>query len=232
MAFNRKYDRMNTITYVFRLSFGSIVNYSYIIQFKGTKEILLIDPSWEINVLKDFVQSHNFEVEGILLTHSHFDHTNLADELAKFYNCSIYITAVEAQTYNFTCSNLIYIHTEDELAIGSFLVKPVFSPGHTKGSCCYLIDHSFFSGDTLFIEGCGICTERGADPVEMYFSLQKIKLMLHANDRIYPGHRFKKEVGLLFSEVLKNNIYLQIDDLKYFVDFRMRPNQPGLFNFS
>lgn len=232
MTLNGKSERMNTTTYVFRMSFNSIINYSYIIQFKGTNEVIMIDPSWKVDVVKDFLRAHNFEVEGILLTHSHFDHTNLADELSRFYNCSVYITAVEAQTYNFFCNNIIHIHTEEELTIGSFLVKPVFSPGHTKGSCCYLIDHSFFSGDTLFIEGCGVCTGHGADPKEMYFSLQKIKSILCANHKIYPGHRFKKDVGLLFSEVIKNNIYLQIEDLKYFVDFRMRPNQPRLFNFS
>jgi len=226
------FDKKGTIVHKLKTSFGPLINYSYFIQYGGTNEVIIVDPAWEVEKIKEFVRSRSLQVKGIFLTHSHIDHSNLADELSIFYNCHVYITAIEASVYDFTCTNIVYIHTEDDIIIGNFCVKPVFSPGHTKGGCCYLVGNAFFTGDTLFIEGCGTCTDYGADPQEMFYSLQKIKSILHGDHKIYPGHRYRYELGISFSEVIKSNIYLQIEDLNYFVKFRMRPNQRGHFNFT
>jgi hydroxyacylglutathione hydrolase len=224
-------DATTTTVHELKTSFGFIVNYSYLIQYHNTKDIIIVDPSWELEKITAFIHANNFCVIGIFLTHSHIDHSNLANPLSEIFDCKVYITAIESQVYNFNCNNLIHIHTEENIIINEFSIKPVFTPGHTKGSCCYLIDRSFFTGDTLFIEGCGTCDDIGANPYDMYDSLQKIKALLHENHKIYPGHRYKRELGLPFSTVLKNNIYLQIENVKHFVDFRMRMNQRGHLNF-
>jgi len=89
----------------------------------------------------------------------------------------------------------------------------------------------FFCGDTLFIEGCGLCSGKGADPNNMFDTLQKLKAKISPQTRIYPGHCYGKPVGQSFKYVLENNIYLQFDGREKFVAFRMRPHQSNLFKF-
>jgi len=73
------------------------------------------------------------------------------------YNCDVYIRDIEAKFYSFECSNLKLITNQESIFIDAIEVKTFFSQGHTKGGCSYLIDDMAFRGDTLFIEGSGIC---------------------------------------------------------------------------
>src|SRR3970282_2879632 len=43
----------------------------------------------------------------------------------------------------------------DRLAAGALSLTVIHTPGHTPGSCCFLIGRDFISGDTLFSGGPG-----------------------------------------------------------------------------
>lgn len=72
------------------------------------------------------------------------------------------------------------------ISVGGIDVKIIATPGHTKSGVCYLIGGNLFSGDTLFIEGCGLCYGRGADPRELYISLTKLKNILPNDTLVFP----------------------------------------------
>jgi glyoxylase-like metal-dependent hydrolase (beta-lactamase superfamily II) len=206
-------------------------NNNYIIVDKATKQAAIVDPAWDLNKIRGEIQRLNLKFTSILLTHSHHDHVNKVDELQEEYGVRVYISMQEADYYRFRCKNIKKIQDNEVIRLGKTQITCVMTPGHTIGGTCFLLTEDLISGDTIFIEGCGICDTIGGSPEQMYHSFQKIKKIVSPNVRIYPGHTYKKEPGMPLSFVMKNNIYFEFDTEKQFVEFRMRKNQRNLFNF-
>ena len=97
---------------------------------------------------------------------------------------------------------------------------------------CFLIDHYLFTGDTLFAEGCGECKDKGANPDDLYHSLQKLKNQIDQDTRIFPGHSFGIPIGRFFSEVNKKNIYLQLESKELFIKYRFRKIKLGSYQYT
>ncbi len=218
--------------HVLKLSFANFVNYSYIIVDEACRQAVIIDPAWELERIYNKIDEINAVITGILLTHSHFDHTNLAESIAEKYNANIYMSNKEIEYYNFNCRRLIPLYEGDIFRLGETVIKSIHTPGHTAGSTCYLVNDSLFTGDFIFIEGCGVCTSSGASAREMFTSIQKIKSNISMETRIFPGHSFGKPPGYPLKYLLKNNIYFQIDIMDKFIEFRQRKGQKGIFDFK
>lgn len=209
-----------------------IRNYVYIIIDKGTKEAVIVDPSWELNRISEIINQLNVKVTTILLTHSHFDHTNLVDPIVKLFNSNVYMSAKEIEFYNFKCKNLYPVNHLDKIEIGSTPITCLHTPGHTVGSACYYISNRLFTGDTIFIEGCGACTSKGGSAEDMFHTFQMLKSVIAPHVRIYPGHSFGKKPGYQFGDLRTENIYYSLDKIEHFTKFRMREKQFHLFNFK
>ncbi|KAK3069468.1 Cytoplasmic glyoxalase II [Teratosphaeriaceae sp. CCFEE 6253] len=73
-------------------------------------------------------------------------------------------------------------------------VKALHTPCHTQDSICYLFedgnDRAVFTGDTLFIGGCGRFFEGSAE--EMDAALNKTLAALPDDTKVYPGHEYTK----------------------------------------
>lgn len=207
-------------------------NNCYLIVDTFTKKALIIDPAWQIEIIERAIREYDASLFAVLLTHSHIDHVNLADTLAKKYHSTVLMSKVEIDYYGFSCANLLAIQDLKTFSFCDREVLPILTPGHTKGSLCYLIGENLFTGDTLFCEGCGICWGKGADPNDMFESLSLLKQLTPQQTRIYPGHSYSDAPGQTFEYLLKNNIYLNLNDRKQFVTFRMRGNQTNLFSFT
>ncbi len=83
----------------------------------------------------------------------------------------------------------------------------------------YSLSHSLFTGDMLFIEGCGICDLDGVNSYEMFESIKKIRTIINSKILIYPGHSFGKLPGLSVEYLTDNYLYFQINDVESFVKF-------------
>lgn len=211
----------------FKVSSYFIENQCYLVE--KNKECILIDPAWNFDLIKNYILHHQLKLKGVLLTHSHIDHTNLADKFATEYNIPIYIGKKEAEFFEFKCNNLMFVSHLDKINIGSFLVHSLLTPGHTIGSICYLIENHIFSGDTVFIEGVGGCYDKSSNPENLYYSIQYLKNYLPSSTVFWPGHSYGVQPGKDLSYLLKNNIYFQIDTIDHFVSFRMRKKQAITF---
>ena len=75
------------------------------------------------------------------------------------------------------------------MQVGAVGVRLLHTPGHTPGSQCFVVGDNLVSGDTLFIEGCGRTDLPGADPDEMYTSLQRLA-SLPGRLMLWPGHHY------------------------------------------
>ena len=215
-----------------RTSRGALINYCYLIVNAVSKSAIVVDPAWDASAIQKQLMKHGVDLAGVLVTHHHVDHMHLAQEFADYYNCKIYISEIEYSFYKLEIHRMFPLHDLTETVIGDICILPIVTPGHTAGSTCFLAGNALFTGDTLFNEGCGLCSGWGADPVEMYASLRKIKKLVPDSVKIYPGHRYYSDLGKTFAEVKKINIYLQIDNQDQFVQFRMRKTRKSMFSFS
>lgn len=217
--------------YKIRVSALDFINYTYLVIDQITNEAFLIDPAWDYKLILEKMKDCGAILKGILLTHAHYDHINLVESFLNDDNSiQIYISAIESKFYHFHCKNLNLLYDNDFIGIGGLYIQCIHAPGHTKGSFLYLIENHLFTGDTIFIEGCGICSCVGGDADEMYRTVQMVK-KLPLDVIVWPGHSFGKSTGVELREIVENNIYFLLER-KEFINFRNRKNQAKLMDFK
>ncbi len=163
---------------------------------------LIIDPS-QTRVEGELIK-HGLKASAVLLTHCHFDHVNGVASLqacgAKVYCSAVEkpLVGTEAELFEaFGMARNGYKIDEtfqdgEEKEIGDIRVKMLLTPGHTQGSCCYLITAkdgatSLFTGDTLFAGSMGRTDFPTGNVADMRRSLRKLAA-LEGDYPVYPGH--------------------------------------------
>ena len=215
-----------------KVQYNNFKNYTYLIIDIRSKQALSVDPAWDQKKIEKILNRYQIELIGILLTHHHYDHVNLAEIIAQKYQIPIMMSSVEINTYQFKAFNLFPVINSNTFQLKKFLVKPHLTPGHTAGCICYEVGNGLFTGDTLFSEGCGMCLGRGSDPFKLFKSIQYLKEKISDDILICPGHSYGTPVAQPFSIIKNENIYLNIENSADFIKFRMRQGQKNLFNFQ
>ena len=201
----------------------TMINYNYLIVDPTTKYAVIVDPAWEMDKVDQALKENGATLKGVLITHTHPDHIHLAKAVADKYRTPIWMSNQEIASSGFDAYQLIGIDPVP-FKVGNMTINPILTPGHTPGCICFEIGDNLFTGDVLFAEGCGICFSlEGA--IDMYDSLERLKVLLKPHTRIYPGHCYVKEPGQFFKDVLKRNMYLQFPDQDSFVAYRLRQGQ-------
>jgi hydroxyacylglutathione hydrolase len=198
-------------------------NFNYLVIDPGSGEAVIVDPAWQIDKIDRALADARAVLSGILVTHSHRDHIDLADPLSQRYGCPIWMSNAEIKFSGYRAERLVG-HDGAPWYAGGMKIYPVATPGHTPGSTCYLIGDSLFTGDVLFYEGCGVCGDIESAHA-MFDSLQRLKVLLGPETRVFSGHSYGMPPGQRFAQLLKNNIYLQFRDKETFAAFRLRKQQ-------
>ena len=60
--------------YLEQLKLGPMENFVYILGSNSTREVALIDPAWEIDLLLQHLEKKDLKLSSILVTHYHPDH--------------------------------------------------------------------------------------------------------------------------------------------------------------
>lgn len=164
--------------------------------------IFIVDPGEEINELINFVTENKENIKYILLTHLHFDHIRAVAAIKRICpHAKIVIHALDGNALNDVNYNLsslfgfsiekfnpdIICNDNDVINIGNTEIKVMHTPGHTRGSVCYIVNDIIFSGDTLFERSCGRTDFPGGDYLALSSSLQKLK-NLSGDFIVYSGH--------------------------------------------
>lgn len=216
---------------VLRMSYLWMINYTYLVVDPVSRQAVIVDPAWQLEKIEQCLRSAESKLSGILLTHAHPDHTHLAKPLAKQHRCPIWISREEIRASGFRDTRLVGIDTTP-WSVGVMRIHPIFTPGHSPGSICYLIEDNLFTGDTLFAEGCGLCFDTRSAHL-MFASLEHLKSRLDPQTLIFPGHSYGRPPGQTFSRLLKENIYLGFANKEDFAAFRLRKglDKSKIFNF-
>jgi len=203
----------------------SLINYSYIIIDKRSGEAAIVDPAWDPGKITAVLNEFGVRLTKILLTHSHVDHVNLVPALVRLYNPAVFMSGVEIDYYGFCGKNLNPASHLERIELGQTQIDCLLTPGHTAGGMCFMLPHIIFTGDTVFTEGCGICSLPGGSPDDMFDSIQMIKQKVHPDTLVFPAHSYGREPGYPLSFLLEENIYFVMENRDMFVRFRMRKNQ-------
>ena len=215
--------------YLKQIEVGPMANFTYFIGDSETKEVVLVDPAWQVDTLMRTAEKENLNVVGALITHGHFDHCNGIEELLERKQMPIYVHAQEVDFVrsittskdslfgSFPEEHTRRVRSGDQLKIGQVEITFLHTPGHTPGSQCFLVQDHLVSGDTLFIRGCGRCDLPGGNAEQMYDSLTKKLMKLPEKTLILPGHNYSDAVSATLAEEKKKNPYLICDNLKTFL---------------
>jgi hydroxyacylglutathione hydrolase len=216
---------------VLKMCHAFMKNYSYLVVDPSSRQAVIVDPAWQMEKIEQALIDTQANLSGVLITHSHPDHTHLAVPIAEEYGCPIWMSKEEIADSGFNARQLAAIDT-NPWAVGQMLIEPILTPGHTPGCMCYLVAGSLFTGDVLFAEGCGLCPDVKAAHA-MFASLEILKKRLRPETRIFPGHSYGTPPGQRLSQLLKENIYLQFADQHSFAAFRLRigQNVAKMFDF-
>lgn len=212
----------------------SFLNYMFIVFDESTRDAVVVDPGWESGFIVSLLELYRLKCRGILVTHTHADHINEAPDLSLACNCPIYLSSPEARYSGYKHRRLMLFDHGDSIECGSLICKAWVTPGHTQGSSCFYIGQRVFTGDTLFIEGCGLCSGSGGSVDQMFDSIQFLKSSLTDNDHIFPGHKYQLPIGQPFSYLKAKNIYIKMTHKEVFTSFCGRStrgrNSPPAFD--
>jgi len=145
---------------------GSLDTNCYILEKDG--EVLIIDPGDNFEKIR---QSISGVVQGILVTHNHFDHIGALEECINCYGVPVYDK-----------SNL----SEGICSIGKFNFYVKYNFGHTMDSISFIFNDVMFSGDFIFKNSIGRW-DLGGDFSLMQKSIMDL-LKSDVNYKIFPGH--------------------------------------------
>lgn len=163
---------------------------------------LVIDPGDEGSELSTMLHAMNVTVDGIILTHAHFDHIGAVDQLIDEFKVNVYVNAAEFDFLNEPLKNssAVFMGTpqvtlkakpvelkEGANKIGTFDITAYYAPGHSAGSTILEIGDNLFTGDVLFQDSIGRTDLPTGSVTQMKDSLNFIK-SLTKDYTVYPGH--------------------------------------------
>lgn len=165
-------------------------NFSYIIYCPITKKAGIADPGFNSERALDFISSNDLELECIIITHYHSDHSGDSQRIKRTFP-SVKIIISELDGSKLDLKTDIYVTNDDKLNIGNIHLTFILTPGHTPGGICILVDNkALITGDTLFIGDCGRTDLPGGSLNQMFETLHKKIIPLPDHLIVYPGHDY------------------------------------------
>ena len=180
---------------IISMQVGPIMTNCYILIDEESKKTAVIDPGEDADRILAALREEDSQVEYILLTHGHYDHTTAVPELhAALPQARIYIHQADANGAGSKLfplasqvEDLLLYDEGDTLALGGLTIQVLHTPGHSPGSVTLQVEDVLFSGDTLFAGSCGRTDLPGGSYDQMMASLKRLG-GLEGGYKGLPGH--------------------------------------------
>lgn len=161
-------------------------NYAYAVTCTKTGALAIVDPSEEVPVAAWLGDK---KLTAIWNTHHHVDHVGGNEAIAAAYEPEY--VAAHASDKGRVPGQTRELNEGDSFKLGELDVSILHIPGHTTGAIAFVVKGggrtAVFTGDTLFLGGCGRLFE--GTPEMMHASLQKLA-KLPKDTAIYCGHEY------------------------------------------
>lgn len=162
-------------------------NYAYLIVCEESGRAAVVDPS-EADPVLAAARAEGAELVAIWNTHHHWDHTGgnkgLLDAMP-----ALEVVAHESDRGRVPGQTTFAVAGDRVELSPRVAAEIVFNPGHTSGAVSYYLADApaVFTGDTLFLAGCGRLFEGTA--AEMHASLSRLAA-LPDDTLVYCGHEY------------------------------------------
>jgi hydroxyacylglutathione hydrolase len=173
-------------------------NYAYLVIDDASNECAVVDCA-EADKVIAAAKSHGLKLIAVLTTHWHGDHSGGNQDIAsKVPGIKVYGASAEGGKIPALTNP---VKDGDTLKIGALEGRVIGIPAHTNGHVAYYFPTlgAVFTGDTMFIGGCGRVFEGKA--ATMVESLHKLTSLPDSTE-VYCGHEYT-EKNLRFALTLE-----------------------------
>jgi hydroxyacylglutathione hydrolase len=190
---------------------GPVAENTYIVRRDGSDRALIVDPGDEAEMLLRAIDGLGVTLDGILLTHTHFDHVGAVAPVAKATGAEVWVPEIEA----FVLADINRFvpwpgigpfesyeaeHTlkgGELLELAGFEIDVLHTPGHSPGHVTFSIpdETAIFSGDVLFQQSIGRTDLPGGDHATLLESIRMLVDTLPAETAVHPGHMGLTSLG-------------------------------------
>jgi glyoxylase-like metal-dependent hydrolase (beta-lactamase superfamily II) len=183
---------------------GPVAENSFLFRLDGSDRALLVDPGEEADKLLAAIDALGVTLDGILLTHTHFDHIGAVAPVARATGAEVWVPEIEKvvlQDINAYVpwpgfgpfENWDAEHTlsgGEKLQLAGMEIDVFFTPGHSPGHVTYSVpaQGAIFSGDVLFQGSVGRVDLPGGDWPTLLESIRTLVETLPPETTVYPGH--------------------------------------------
>lgn len=175
----------------------------YVGKDSASGQSFVVDPGFfDASLLQTLKKLEISSLNYILLTHGHHDHILGLHPLQTRFGGKIVMHETEEAfladdslslrmsafvDLPRVCRADILVKDGDVLPFGDSNIRVLHTPGHTRGSVCYMLDNNLFSGDTVFYESVGR-TDLPTGSTQQLLASVKCIGQLKGEWRILPGH--------------------------------------------
>jgi glyoxylase-like metal-dependent hydrolase (beta-lactamase superfamily II) len=206
-----------------RLAVGPLATNTYVLRWRPTRRALVIDPGDEPDRILEVVGDDR--VEGILLTHCHWDHVQAVDALRAATGAPVAAHRDELAVWDHECTHLhrhghwdwaqaehqrppgpppvpgwdgtidINLASRRTWRFGRLAIGIRHTPGHSPGSVSLTMPGQVLTGDTLFPGGPGLTGWPLSDFPTIIASIRRKLAGLPVNTVVLPGHGSPTTIG-------------------------------------
>jgi hydroxyacylglutathione hydrolase len=190
---------------------GPIQENTFLFRRDGSDRALIVDPGEEAPKLLGLIEELGVQLDGILLTHTHFDHVGAVAPIAKATGAEVWVPEIEKGVLADINSYVPWAefgpfegweaeHTltgGERLELAGFEIDVLFTPGHSPGHVTFHVadEAAVFSGDVLFQGSVGRTDLPGGDPRVLMETLRTLAESLPDETTVYPGHMGITTIG-------------------------------------
>jgi hydroxyacylglutathione hydrolase len=183
---------------------GQIAENCFLFRREGSERALIVDPGDEAERILHAADELGVQVEGILLTHTHFDHIGAVAPIAKATGAPVWCPEIETPVLADINSFVPWpgfgpyesydadhtVSGGEKLELAGMEIDVIFTPGHSPGHVAYWIpdEAAIFSGDVIFQGSVGRTDLPGGDWGTLLESIRKLVEELPPETSVYPGH--------------------------------------------
>ena len=183
---------------------GQIAENCFLLRKDGSGRALIVDPGDEAERILAAADELGVTIEGILLTHTHFDHIGAVAPIAKATGAPVWCPEIETPVLADINSFVPWLgfgpfesyeadHTVtggEKLELAGMEIDVIFTPGHSPGHVTYSIhdEAAIFSGDVLFQGSVGRTDLPGGDWATLLESIRRLVESHPPETTVYPGH--------------------------------------------
>jgi hydroxyacylglutathione hydrolase len=186
------------------LTVGQIAENSFLFRADGSDRALLVDPGDEAPTLLAAIEEMGVTLDGILLTHTHFDHIGAVAPVARATGAEVWVPEIEKMVLADINSFVPWpgfgpfedwdaehtLRGGEKLELAGMEIDVIFTPGHSPGHVTFSIpsERAIFSGDVLFEGSVGRVDLPGGDWGTLLESIRTLVDALPPETTVYPGH--------------------------------------------